>query len=365
MVEVLSAVSLTSALAERSQSSAVDFGDRSQTSAHGGDRSQGSALGGLERLLRTALARQPASHGRGLLVAFSGGPDSTALLLAARRLAARRDLPLWAIHVDHGLDADSPRRARAAQRLADQLGVPCLCRSSARGPRPGRSVEAEARAERYRLLEHERRRLDAAWILTAHHRQDQLETLLLRIRQGSGLRGLRGIRSRLGGVLRPLLEADRALLRAALAEHPELTPVLDPTNDSLAHARNRVRHRLLPALSRGAGTAPSDLAGSISRLASSSRRRIDLRLEAAVELRCATGDRLPSLSVERLLTLPDPLRHWCVALLGERSGESFPPSRRAVAELLRQLERHGRARCDWGPSKSLEASGGRLRFRNA
>jgi tRNA(Ile)-lysidine synthase len=303
-----------------------------------------------------------------LLIAFSGGPDSTALLLAARRFAHDRDLPIWAVHVDHGLDGDSGRRARAARAVARQIGVPCRCRWSPGSPRPGRSVEAEARQARYHLLEDERRRLRACWILTAHHRQDQLETLLLRIRQGSGLRGLAGIRSRLGRVLRPLLDADRDLLRDALAEHPELSPVADPTNDSLAHARNRVRHRLLPALSSPPGAlevAPlSALAGRISRLAASSRRRVDRQLEEAVELRVETGEPGPSLSTARLLALPDPLRHWSVALLGERSGEAYPPPRRAVIELCRQLERQGHARCSWARSKSLEARGGRLRFRD-
>jgi tRNA(Ile)-lysidine synthase len=320
----------------------------------------------LERQLAEAVEPRTSTLTGGLVVAFSGGPDSTALLLVARRFAAPRGLPLWAVHVDHGLDRDSPRRARAAQEIAARVGAAFRCRAAQRAPRPGRSLEAEARGERYRLLDLERQRLGAAWILTAHHRQDQLETLLLRIRQGSGVRGLEGIRPRFRRVLRPLLQADREQLRAALADHPELTPVLDPTNCSLAHARNRVRHRLVPALAKqvAAPDLPA-LAGSVAQLASAARQQIDRRLALAVDLRCEAGEHEPSLSIGRLLELPEPLRLWSVALLSERAGEPYPPPRRAVAELLRQLESRGRARCDWAASKRLEARAGRLRILSA
>ncbi|HUP42706.1 MAG TPA: tRNA lysidine(34) synthetase TilS, partial [Thermoanaerobaculia bacterium] len=187
-----------------------------------------------------------------IVVAFSGGPDSTALLHGLARLAPERGLRLLAAHLDHGLDAGSGGRAAAARRLAGRLGVECVVarREVAALAAPGESPEAAARRVRYRFLEEVRRARRGRWIATAHHRDDQAETVVLRLLQGSGVPGLAGIQPVRGRVVRPLLELGRAQLAAALeADHRgALDPVEDPTNRDLRRPRNRVRRALLPAL---------------------------------------------------------------------------------------------------------------------
>jgi tRNA(Ile)-lysidine synthase len=318
-------------------------------------------------MLGEALDAVELTPPRRLVVAFSGGPDSTALLATAKRLAGARALDLCAVHVDHALDPDSPRRARAARALAERLDVDFLARAAEIDRSGARSLEAAARAARYWILERERLRLGASWILTAHHREDQLETLLLRLRQGSGVRGLAGIRRRRHPLLRPLLDASRGLLSRSLADRADLDAVSDPTNRSLRHARNRVRLRLLPALldaePADAGDALASLAARVASRAASARARTDDRLAARVDLRRLAGEAGPSLSTSRLLELPESLlRHWSVALLAERCGEPYPPGGRVVDELLRQMLAGRRARCDWGRGRFLEARDGRLRL---
>src|SRR5436305_652601 len=204
-------------------------------------------LHSLETFFRPPLSLE---RGDRAIVAFSGGADSTALLWGMARLAARRGAAVVAAHVDHGLDAGSAARADAAAATAERLGVPCV---RERRPVPllraaGESVEAAARRVRYAALEAVRARHGARWVATAHHRDDQAETVLLRLLYGSGLAGLAGVRPVHGTVVRPLLGLPRAALAAAVAA-AGLTAVADPTNGDLAAARNRVRHQLLPALS--------------------------------------------------------------------------------------------------------------------
>src|SRR6185295_6157072 len=140
----------------------------------------------LEAFFQHAAPLEP---GDGIVVAFSGGADSTALLWGMSRLAARRGLRLHAAHLDHALDAGSAARAAAAAHLAARLGVPLIHERSdvLAGRRTAESAEAAARRARYDFLERTRRRLAARYVATGHHRDDQAETVPLRLLFGSGL----------------------------------------------------------------------------------------------------------------------------------------------------------------------------------
>jgi tRNA(Ile)-lysidine synthase len=225
----------------------------------------------------------PVGAGDILVVAFSGGPDSTALLLGLSRLREPLRIQLAAAHLDHAMDPGSAARAREAGRLAARLDVPFLTERATRtGVGPAESPEAAGRRERYLFLERVREDLGARWIATAHHRDDQAETVLLRLLFGSGLEGVAGIRPVHGRVVRPLLGIPRSVLIAAL-EAAGLSPVDDPTNHNLAVPRNLVRHRLLPALSAD----EPDLAPGLARLAGKARAAaaaIDRRLAASLPL---------------------------------------------------------------------------------
>lgn len=314
----------------------------------------------LEAFFQHAAPLEP---GDGIVVAFSGGPDSTALLWGMSRLAVRRGLQLHAAHLDHALDAGSAARAAAAARLAARLGVPLIHERSAvpAGSRTAESAEAAARRARYDFLERTRRRLAARYVATGHHRDDQAETVLLRLLFGSGLEGLAGVRPVHGAVVRPLLGLPRAALLAAVAA-AGLAPVEDPTNRDLGVPRNRVRHRLLPAL---AAEEP-DLAPRLARLADRARAAalaLDRRLAGCLSISPVGG----GLAIDRraLESLPEAVRPFALAWLHRQAGLPYPAGAAARGELLRQLAAGRHAACDCGGGWRWEASGELLILRRA
>lgn len=316
--------------------------------------------------------RAPLADGDGLLVAFSGGPDSTALLAALSGWAPRRGVTVAAAHLDHGLDAGSAARARAAAGIAAALGVPCTVVRRTVRARRGESPEAAARRVRYRVLERERRRHGARWIATAHHRDDQAETVLVRLLAGSGAAGLAGVRpAPVGGapgrVVRPLLGLPRAALAGTLAGCPA-APVDDPTNRDLARPRNRVRHVLLPALAVRDPELPARLA-ALAEAAAGAAAAVAHRLERRLAPRLVP-DRQPGpdggaeVAVERAAfeALPAPLRPAALALLHRLAGAPHPPGRAARAELERQLAAAGdrAVGCDCGGGWRWRIAAGEL-----
>lgn len=195
--------------------------------------------------VRAALERWPPPAR--VTVAFSGGVDSTVLLAALARLPLRA--PLRAAHVDHGLHADSARWSEKCAVFASELGVDLVSVrvSVDRAARVG--LEAAARAARYRALADLMSVGDV--LLTAHHGDDQLETLLLRLVRGTGVRGLRGIREHEpfgpGTLARPLLGCTRAEILAQ-ARAWNLSWLEDPSNRNLEHDRNFLRATVVPRL---------------------------------------------------------------------------------------------------------------------
>ncbi|HSL81207.1 MAG TPA: tRNA lysidine(34) synthetase TilS [Thermoanaerobaculia bacterium] len=291
-----------------------------------------------------------------LIVAFSGGPDSLALLAGLARFAPPRRLRLLAAHLDHGLDAGSAERAGRAMRAAEGMGIEHVVarRDVPELARPGESPEAAARRVRYRFLEEVRRERGGRWIVTGHHRDDQAETVLLRLLQGTGPEGLAGVRPVHGRVVRPLLGLSRRELRSGLPPSPE--PVLDPTNEDLRVPRNSLRHALLPALeadSPGAAHALARLAGA----ARGAREAVERRLAEGLAPRPAPGD-ARGVAIERaaFLALPEPLRPHALALLHRTAGAPYPAGRAAREELARQLG--GRLAGEGGARVGCDAPGG-------
>ncbi len=177
-----------------------------------------------------------------LLLAVSGGPDSTALLLLAAEWG--RDTPrLHAATVDHGLRPESAAEADAVGRLAAKFGVPhAVLRWE--GEKPETRLQERARDARYALLAAEARRVGARVVVTAHHLDDQAETVLFRLCRGSGVAGLAGMaaRARRGDIeiARPLLDIPKADL-IALCEARGVAYARDPSNADGRFARPRLR----------------------------------------------------------------------------------------------------------------------------
>ncbi|WP_407949255.1 tRNA lysidine(34) synthetase TilS [Parvibaculum sp.] len=197
-------------------------------------------------------ARLSSLHpGRSVAVAFSGGPDSLALLVLAAQWAARRkNTALHAFTVDHGLRAASAGEAKEAARLSAALGVPHRILKW-KGEKPATGIQAAAREARYGLLLEACRNVGASDLLVAHHLEDQAETFLLRLSRGSGIDGLSampasrplsedGMAVRL---LRPLLDLPRERLLATVAK-ARLTPIQDPSNENERFDRVKARKAL-------------------------------------------------------------------------------------------------------------------------
>lgn len=282
--------------------------------------------------LSAALERLGLGSGREVVVAFSGGADSLALL-ALLGLVPRRLRPSFeAVHVDHGLRPDSAADARSAAALAAALGVPC--RIVAMDARGKGGLEAVARRGRYEAL------AEAATgrtILTAHTADDQAETALYRLSKGTGIRGLAGIRPvvRLAGatVARPLLEVERSLLHGVVQDLG-LEPVEDPTNLTGMFARNRLRNDVLPALERAVGGASANLARA-ARLAADDERYLESRADRALS-RIALGGGCDS---TRLARLPAALRGRIVRRLVTDAGGRIPAA--AEVDRILSLARRG------------------------
>lgn len=284
-----------------------------------------------------ALARSEIAAGSTgpWIVAFSGGPDSTALALGLAALAPHPDLRVHLFHIDHALDPGSGGRAAAAAAIAAEIGLPFTCERHP-VPAPARrreGSEAAAREVRYAALETFRQRLGADRILTAHHRDDQIETVLLRIAGGSGFAGLQGIQRRRGYLLRPLLDLDRATLSAFVARCG-IVPLADPTNLDLTIERNRIRHQVRPQFERLEPALGSALL-AVASAAERARGALDRRCE---KLLVKEGRGSPGrLEIAALLSLPEPLPLFALGLLERLAGRGRPGSMRSKRELLRQL----------------------------
>jgi tRNA(Ile)-lysidine synthase len=212
-----------------------------------------------------------------IVLAVSGGPDSVALMcLAARwRRALARGPRLVAVTVDHGLRAEAAREAREVKRLARALDLPHRTMRWT-DAKPKNGLPAAARDARYRLLAQAARACGATHILTAHTRDDQAETLLMRMLRGSGIAGLAAMarESERDGVwlARPFLDVSKSRLIATLKQ-AKIGFADDPTNRDLSFTRPRLRS-LMPVLAAEGGDA-RNLARLASRLA---------RANAAVEI---------------------------------------------------------------------------------
>ena len=332
----------------------------------------------LAELVRATIRRHAMlAGGERVLVAVSGGADSVALLGALLALAPELRLTLHVVHVDHQLRPDSGRDAAFVEDLGRRLGVPVDVERVRVAP--GGSVEAAARAARHGALEAARARHGAARIAVGHTADDQAETVLMRMLDGAGVRGLAAIPPVRGAIIRPLVETRRRDVEAALRA-AALPWIEDPTNRDPQFLRNRIRHELLPLL---ASSYQADVVPALVRTAALAREAIGavdhVATRELARLVAVEPDGARTLSLAALRTLPSsvapevlrqaasalggtaPLRAW--AHRGLARMIAVPPPRRpfklggVVVEVSGDRVRLGRAMPAPLASRSLAVPG--------
>ena len=192
----------------------------------------------------TKMNIDPVQSGERVLCAVSGGADSMCLLAQMLSLAAQTGFTVLCAHFDHRQRGEeSQRDAEFVRAYCAEHAVPCFVEAY----EGGRRDEAALRDARYAFLRRVAAEHNCRWIATAHTADDQLETMLLNLARGSGLRGMTGIAPVQGDLLRPMLDTTRADVEDYLRAH-QIPHVEDSSNASDAYARNRLRRSAVPAM---------------------------------------------------------------------------------------------------------------------
>lgn len=189
-------------------------------------------------------------NGMKLLLAVSGGADSTALVTIYKILAPRLAISMEALHVDHGLRPTSSEEAELTRTFCQNLGIPChivKVEVAQQASLRKCGLEEAGREVRYNILEAHRVALHANFILTGHQAEDLGEDIIMRLMRGAAWPGLSGMGWRNGHVLHPLLHHSSLELKNFL-KACNIPWIEDPSNQSLTFRRNRVRHLLMPLL---------------------------------------------------------------------------------------------------------------------
>lgn len=288
---------------------------------------------------RVVVSGQPAARPR-IALAYSGGLDSSVLLHLAATYCREAGIDLHAFHVHHGLSPNADQWLAHCRDQAEALGVPFDARQVALQGIADRGTEQAARLARYEALAEMCQQHQVTLLLTAHHQDDQAETVLLQLFRGAGLRGLGGMAALhedhelLGegvAVLRPLLTCARAELEDYVREHA-VVHIDDESNADTRYRRNAIRQRIAPAIEEHFLGFAATVSRSARHLQSAQRLLNEL---AALDLAaCAQGgalevDKLRQLSSERIDNL---LRHW---LLVQGADES--PSEAQLMQLRSQM----------------------------
>ena len=281
----------------------------------------------LERVTATVREHEMFLPGDTVLVAVSGGPDSTCLLYSLWHLRRLLRVRLEVFHFDHRLRADSANDADYVRRAATRLKVPFHPRTAEAEPGRGESVEAWARKERLAAALAVRLDVGARRMALGHTMDDQVENVLMALVRGGGLDSVSGIRPTQAWLAHPLLDVRRTEVEAFVrALH--LRPRLDPTNRDARLLRNALRLRAIPAMEKATGR---EVRGPIARSASILRRDADALRQQAMGAAKTVVEEVPDgviLDTVQLLTLSPAVaarvvRFAFVMLPGPASEESI------------------------------------------
>jgi tRNA(Ile)-lysidine synthase len=299
-----------------------------------------SSLAG--RVLDTIRRHGMLRDGERVLAAVSGGADSVALLDVLAELRASLGLAVSVVHVHHGLRPESDADADFVLALSARLGLPAhVERVVVKRAPPWDGLEAESRRARHAALQRAARAVDATRIATGHTSDDQAETVLMRLLQGAGPRGLGGIPPVRGRLISPLIETRRAELVEHLRRRG-LTWVEDASNRDVRFLRNRIRHDLLPFMAELTGTP---LVEALCRSAAAARAVVadlEARARGDLERRATREPAGITLDVSALgagaVELGAEILRQAAAAQGE-TGPLRGPAQRAIRALVGEAPR--------------------------
>jgi tRNA(Ile)-lysidine synthase len=305
----------------------------------------------VRRTLRERALVSPGDH---VLVACSGGPDSTTLLHVLHRLRSELGITLSVASIDHGLRPASGSEVQQVAAFAGTLGAPFFS-ARVEVPTEGASIQARARALRYQALQEIARARDATRLAVGHTQDDQAETVLSRLLRGAGLRGLGGIKARRAdGVIRPLLDCPRSEVRAYAVERA-LPFIDDPSNHQRVFERARIRHEVLPVLLQEDPRVVAHLCAL-----SDEATELNAFLDACLPELHPAGERF--VSTETLNELPPPIRiRWLRSWISRETGSI--PNRSHLTEVGRLLSGDGEVLLGSGWSVCRQTGGLSLEYR--
>lgn len=310
-------------------------------------------------LFSTALEatyRQLGLEGGSVLLAVSGGADSSALLVGTARVRERLGLQVEVATLDHGLRPEAREEVEAVARLAARWGLPCHVR--ALHLKAGSGLEARAREARYAALETLRCERGLQVVATAHTATDQAETLLMRLVRGTALRGAAGIHRARPFLVRPLIEHTREEVEAFLRAH-DIPFVSDPMNVDPAFLRARIRHEVLPVLARAAGFPVVPRLATFARLAAEDEALLGELADSAWSRLVLSDGSLDGVGVR---ALEPPLRRRVLARLLAGAGADVDDA--SLSRALRAVETGRPVTLGGGRRRGglqLRAAGGRVR----
>ncbi len=269
------------------------------------------------RLIQTVARARLFERGQHLLVALSGGPDSTALVLLLHELSSAWRLTLTAVHFNYGLRGrESDDDEAFVVRLCGDLGIPLITRRiDLTDQRKRQSIQAAARDSRYRAMKAVAQGLSVNRVVLGHTADDQAETLLMWMLRGAGVTGMAGIPSQREGLfVRPLLSTTREEILAYL-EAKRQPFRRDSSNDKPIYFRNRIRSELLPVVKRLAPAAVRVLQRQADVVAEEDRCLEQMAADLRATLIKAAGPGCHRLGREEFLALPCALQRRLIRLV--------------------------------------------------
>lgn len=286
--------------------------------------------------IECTLREQVAEHNR-LTVALSGGVDSVVLLHALHTLSCSMNFELSAVHVEHGISPFASQWSNFCQARCDALGVPLQISRLQVKKTPQVSLEAAARHARYQIF----KQIQTDFIVLAQHQDDQVETILLQLLRGAGVKGLGGMpvarkldTSGTVKLLRPLLDITRATIMQ-YAQQYQLEWVTDESNEDITYNRNFLRHNIFPLIEARLPAYRHTLSRAGCHLAEASHL-LDELADSDSKFTMKNGE----LRIERLRQLSLPRAKNLLRYLFSQQ-DAMQPSTVKLAEILRQLLRAG------------------------